>query len=131
MRDDIFEEDLFGDEDAPVSSPVHSDDEDTQYVIDLMNEALELCEGAVKSIDNLIEVNEKFGEDITGIATSSLQAVRTTYEKVLPDLILDENTDDLVDVTQKVLSTTRKVAEEYISSKRMTILENMDKNNKK
>lgn len=47
MRDDIFEEDMF--EEEAVVSPAHSEnvDKDTQYVVNLMEEALQLSNEAL------------------------------------------------------------------------------------
>ena len=67
MRDDIFEEDMF--EEEAVVSPAHSEnvDKDTQYVVNLMEEALQLSNEALACIDRLIEINNTLGESITGV----------------------------------------------------------------
>ena len=131
MRDDIFEEDMF--EEEAVVSPAQLDDidEDTQYVIKLMEDALKLTSEALENIDRLIEINDILDESITGINTRTLKNILVVYRDFLPDLILGENMDAIVQTTQKTLNTTEQVAQDFIDQKRTTLLENIDKNKRK
>ena len=131
MHDDIFEEDMF--EEEAVVSPAHPDDvdEDTQYVVQLMEEALQLSAEALTHIDKLIEINDTFGESITGVNTRTLRDILVVYRDFIPDLILGENMDALVQTTQQVLNTTEQVAQDFIDQKRTTLLENVDNSKKK
>lgn len=131
MHDDIFEEDMF--EEEAVVSPAHSEDvdEDTQYVVQLMEEALQLSAEALTHIDRLIEINDTFGESITGVNTRTLRDILVVYRDFIPDLILGENIDAMVETTKALLNTTEQVAQDFIDQKRTTLLENVDKNEKK
>lgn len=129
LRDDIFEEDMF--EDNPNPTANKDIDEDTQYVLDLMDKALRLCEQAVDNINNLKEINNIFEEKMTGISNKVLNEMEFVFTKMLPNLVLDEDTDHLVQSTKKVLNTSDEVAKEFIEQKRTTLLENIEKNNKK
>lgn len=130
MHDDIFEEDMF--EEEAVVSPVQDDvDEDTQYVIELLKRGMKLIEEAVDNIDRLIEINDIFDENITGVSTQSLKNVRAVYSDFVSDLMLGENTEALVQTTQKALNTTEQVAQDFIDQKRTSLLENIDKNKRK
>ena len=131
MNDDIFEEDMF--EEEAVVSPAHSEDvdEDTQYVVQLMEKALQLSSEALTHLDKLIEINDTFGESITGVNTRTLRDILVVYRDFIPDLILGENIDAMVESTKLVLNTTDQVAQDFIDQKRTTLLENVDKNEKK
>ena len=130
MHDDIFEEDMF--EEEAVVSPAHPDDvdEDTQYVVQLMEEALQLSAEALTHIDRLIEINDTFGESITGVNTRTLRDILVVYRDFIPDLILGENIDAMVESAKLLLNTTDQVAQDFIDQKRTTLLENVDKNKK-
>ena len=131
MRDDIFEEDMF--EEEAVVSPAHSEnvDKDTQYVVNLMEEALQLSNEALACIDRLIEINNTLGESITGVNNRTLKDILVVYRDFIPDLILGENIDAMIRTTQQVLDTTEQVAQDFIEQKRTTLLENVDKSKKK
>ena len=131
MNDDIFEEDMF--EEEAVVSPAHSEDvdEDTQYVMQLMEKALQLSSEALTHLDKLIEINDTFGESITGVNTRTLRDILVVYRDFIPDLILGENIDAMVEPPQLLLNTTDQVAQDFIDQKRTTLLENVDKNKKK
>lgn len=131
MHDDIFEEDMF--EEEAVVSPAHSEDvdEDTQYVIQLMEEALQLSAEALTHIDRLIEINDTFNESITGVNTRTLRDILVVYRDFIPDLILGENIDAMIETTKALLNTTEQVAQDFIDQKRTTLLENVDNSKKK
>lgn len=131
MRDDIFEEDMF--EEEAVVSPAHSEnvDKDTQYVVNLMEEALQLSNEALACIDRLIEINNTLGESITGVNNRTLRDILVVYRDFIPDLILGENIDAMIYTTQQVLDTTEQVAQDFIEQKRTTLLENVDKSKNK
>ena len=131
MHDDIFEEDMF--EEEAVVSPVHSEDvdEDTQYVMQLMEKALQLSSEALTHLNRLIEINDAFDESITGVNTRTLRDILVVYRDFIPDLILGENIDTMVESAKLVLNTTDQVAQDFIDQKRTTLLENVDKNKKK
>ena len=131
MNDDIFEEDMF--EEEAVVSPAHSEDvdEDTQYVVQLMEEALQLSAEALTHIDRLIEINDTFNESITGVNTRTLRDILVVYRDFIPDLILGENIDAMVETTKTLLNTTEQVAQDFIDQKRTTLLENVDNSKKK
>ena len=131
MNDDIFEEDMF--EEEAVVSPAHSEDvdEDTQYVVQLMEKALKLSSEALTHLNRLIEINDAFDESITGVNTRTLRDILVVYRDFIPDLILGENIDAMVESTKLVLNTTDQVAQDFIDQKRTTLLENVDKNEKK
>lgn len=131
MHDDIFEEDMF--EEEAVVSPAHSEDvdEDTQYVMQLMEKALQLSSEALAHLDKLIEINDIFGESITGVNTRTLRDILVVYRDFIPDLILGENIDAMVESAKLLLNTTDQVAQDFIDQKRTTLLENVDKNEKK
>lgn len=131
MNDDIFEEDMF--EEEAVVSPAHSEDvdEDTQYVMQLMEKALQLSSEALTHLNRLIEINDAFDESITGVNTRILRDILVVYRDFIPDLILGENTDAMVESARKALNTTDQVAQDFIDQKRTALLENVDKNKKK
>ena len=130
MNDDIFEEDMF--EEEAVVSPAHSEDvdEDTQYVMQLMEKALQLSSEALTHLDKLIEINDIFGESITGVNTRTLRDILVVYRDFIPDLILGENIDAMVESAKLLLNTTDQVAQDFIDQKRTTLLENVDKTKK-
>ena len=131
MNDDIFEEDMF--EEEAVVSPVHSEDvdEDTQYVMQLMEKALQLSSEALTHLNRLIEINDAFDESITGVNTRTLRDILVVYRDFIPDLILGENIDAMVESAKLLLNTTDQVAQDFIDQKRTALLENVDKNKKK
>ena len=131
MHDDIFEEDMF--EEEAVVSPAHSEDvdEDTQYVMQLMEKALQLSSEALTHLNRLIEINDAFDESITGVNTRTLRDILVVYRDFIPDLILGENIDAMVKSAKLLLNTTDQVAQDFIDQKRTTLLENVDKNEKK
>ena len=53
------------------------------------------------------------------------------YRDFIPDLILGENIDAMVESAKLLLNTTDQVAQDFIDQKRTTLLENVDKNKKK
>lgn len=129
MHDDIFEEDMFEEESA--RSPSNEElDEETQHVLELMRKGVSLAEQVTGYFDKIIEVNELFDESITGVPTMALKQMRAVYADMLPNLIVGEK-EQLVASTQKALNTTEKVAQEFIDEKQATLLENIDKSNKK
>lgn len=130
MHDDIWEEDLFEEEQVN-STADESVDEDTQYVMDLMNEALKLCENANYHLQKVLEINNILDENITGIPNKTLEILNITFTDMLPNLILGENLDALINNAQKVLGTSRDFAENYVNEKRTAILENIDNNKNK
>src|SRR5574344_1284480 len=118
MNDDIFEEDMF--EEEAVVSPAHSEDvdEDTQYVMQLMEKALQLSSEALTHLDRLIEINDAFDESITGVNTRTLRDILVVYRDFIPDLILGENIDAMVESAKLLLNTTDQVAQDFIDQKR-------------
>ena len=128
MHDDIFEEDMFEEESA--RSPSNEVDEETQHVLELMKKGLRLAEEVTECFDKIIEINELFEETITGVPTNALRQMRAVYSNMLPDLIVGEK-EQLVATTQRALNTTEKVAQEFIDEKQATLLENINKSNKK
>lgn len=129
MHDDIFEEDMFEEESA--RSPSNDElDEETRHVLELMKKGVSLAEQVTEYFDKIIEVNELFDESITGVPTMALKQMRAVYADMLPNLIVGEK-EQLVISTQKALNTTEKVAQEFIDEKQATLLENIDKSNKK
>lgn len=132
MKDDIFEEDLweedmFEDE----SLPSEDVDDDTQYVLELMQRSMDLCEEAEQLINRLIEINNIYGEDLTGISKDLLEQMLVMYEKILPELVTGENEEKLIQTAAKVLNTSTDAAEEYVNDKRTKLLERMDENTNK
>ena len=68
---------------------------------------------------------------ITGVNTRTLRDILVVYRDFIPDLILGENIDAMVESAKLVLNTTDQVAQDFIDQKRTTLLENVDKNEKK
>lgn len=125
--DDFFEEDGF-DEDILVES---KQDEDTEYVLELMQYGVDTCEEAVQIIERLVEINELFGgAEVTGVASELLDNLKSMYSTIVPDLIVGENLDRMIQSVQVALSTTESVAKEYIDDRRTKVLENLDNNRK-
>ena len=140
MRDDIFEDDIFEEdifeedvfnEEAVVSPAKTKEDEETEYVISLLKQGVSWIEDAIRSIDKVIDINNKFTEEVTGIRTQALNQIKDMYGKFLLDLLLDNNTNDLIDIVKHTLNTNDQVATDYVNQQRMTLLENIDKNRKK
>ena len=140
MRDDIFEDDIFEEdifeedvfnEEAVVSPAKTKEDEETEYVISLLKQGVSWIEDAIRSIDKVIDINNKFTEEVTGIRTQTLNQIKDVYDKFLLDLLLDNNTDMLKEIVKNTLSTNDQVATDYVNQQRMTLLENIDKNRKK
>ena len=140
MRDDIFEDDIFEEdifeedvfnEEAVVSPAKTKEDEETEYVISLLKQGVSWIEDAIRSIDKVIDINNKFTEEVTGIRTQTLKQIKDVYDKFLLDLLLDNNTNELIEIVKHTLNTNDQVATDYVNQQRMTLLENIDKNRKK
>ena len=140
MRDDIFEDDIFEEdifeedvfnEEAVVSPAKTKEDEETEYVISLLKQGVSWIEDAIRSIDKVIDINNKFTEEVTGIRTQTLSQIKDVYDKFLLDLLLDNNTNELIEIVKHTLNTNDQVATDYVNQQRMTLLENIDKNRKK
>ena len=140
MRDDIFEDDIFEEdifeedvfnEEAVVSPAKTKEDEETEYVVGLLKQGVSWIEDVIKSIEKVIDINNKFTEEVTGIRTQALNQIKDMYGKFLLDLLLDNNTNDLIDIVKHTLNTNDQVATDYVNQQRMTLLENIDKNRKK
>ena len=140
MRDDIFEDDIFEEdifeedvfnEEAVVSPAKTKEDEETEYVVSLLKQGVSWIEDVIKSIEKVIDINDKFTEEVTGIRTQALNQIKDMYGKFLLDLLLDNNTNDLIDIVKHTLNTNDQVATDYVNQQRMTLLENIDKNRKK
>lgn len=130
FEDDIFEEDVFNEE-AVVSPAKTEEEEETEYVVGLLKQGAYWIEEVVRSIDKIIDINNKFTEEITGVRTQSLSQIKDIYDKFLLDLLLDNNTNELIEVVKHTLNTNDQVATDYINQRRITMLENIDKNKKK
>ena len=140
MRDDIFEDDIFEEdifeedvfnEEAVVSPAKTKEDEETEYVVSILKQGVSWIEDAIRSIDKVIDINNKFTEEVTGIRTQTLSQIKDVYDKFLLDLLLDNNTDELREVVKQTLNTNDQVATDYINQRRITMLENIDRNKKK
>ena len=140
MRDDIFEDDIFEEdifeedvfnEEAVVSPAKTKEDEETEYVVGLLKQGVSWIEEAIRSLEKVIDINNKFTEEVTGIRTQALNQIKDMYGKFLLDLLLDNNTNDLIDIVKHTLNTNDQVATDYVNQQRMTLLENIDKNRKK
>ena len=140
MRDDIFEDDIFEEdifeedvfnEEAVVSPAKTKEDEETEYVISLLKQGVSWIEDAIRSIDKVIDIKNKFTEEVTGIRTQTLNQIKDVYDKFLLDLLLDNNTNELIEIVKHTLNTNDQVATDYVNQQRMTLLENIDKNRKK
>ena len=133
--DDIFEEDIFEEEvfnEEAVVSPVKTEEEEeAEYVVSILKQGVSWIEEAIRSLEKVIDINDKFTEEITGVRTQSLEQIKDMYGKFLLDLLLDNNTDMLKEIVKNTLSTNDQVATDYVNQQRMTLLENIDKNRKK
>ena len=130
FEEDIFEEDVFNEE-AVVSPAKTEEEEETEYVVGLLKQGAYWIEEVVRSIDKIIDINNKFTEEITGVRTQSLNQIKDIYDKFLLDLLLDNNTNELIEVVKQTLNTNDQVATDYINQRRVTMLENIDRNKKK
>ena len=130
FEEDIFEEDVFNEE-AVVSPAKTKEDEETEYVVSLLKQGVSWIEDVIRSIEKVIDINNKFTEEVTGIRTQALNQIKDMYGKFLLDLLLDNNTNDLIDIVKHTLNTNDQVATDYVNQQRMTLLENIDKNRKK
>ena len=130
FEEDIFEEDVFNEE-AVVSPAKTKEDEETEYVISLLKQGVSWIEEAIRSLEKVIDINDKFSEDITGVKTQTLNEIKDVYGKFLLDLLLDNNTDELREAVKQTLNTNDQVATDYINQRRITMLENIDRNKKK
>lgn len=130
FEEDIFEEDVFNEE-AVVSPAKTKEDEETEYVVSILKQGVSWIEEAIRSLEKVIDINDKFSEDITGVKTQTLNQIKDVYGKFLLDLLLDNNTDMLKEIVKNTLSTNDQVATDYVNQQRMTLLENIDKNRKK
>ena len=135
FEDDIFEEDIFEEdvfeEEAVVSPAKTKEDEETEYVVGLLKQGVSWIEDVIKSIEKVIDINNKFTEEVTGIRTQALNQIKDMYGKFLLDLLLDNNTNELIDIVKHTLNTNDQVATDYVNQQRVTLLENIDKNRKK
>ena len=133
--DDIFEEDIFEEEvfnEEAVVSPVKTEEEEeAEYVVSILKQGVSWIEEAIRSLEKVIDINDKFSEDITGVKTQTLNQIKDVYGKFLLDLLLDNNTDMLKEIVKNTLSTNDQVATDYVNQQRMTLLENIDNNRKK
>ena len=133
--DDIFEEDIFEEEvfnEEAVVSPVKTEEEEeAEYVVSILKQGVSWIEEAIRSLEKVIDINDKFSEDITGVKTQTLNQIKDVYGKFLLDLLLDNNTDMLKEIVKNTLSTNDQIATDYVNQQRMTLLENIDKNRKK
>ena len=130
FEEDIFEEDVFNEE-AVVSPAKTEEEEETEYVVSILKQGVSWIEEAIRSLEKVIDINDKFSEDITGVKTQTLNQIKDVYGKFLLDLLLDNNTDMLKEIVKSTLSTNDQVATDYVNQQRMTLLENIDKNRKK
>ena len=130
FEEDIFEEDVFNEE-AVVSPAKTEEEEETEYVVGLLKQGAYWIEEVVRGIDKIIDINDKFTEEITGVRTQSLKQIKDMYGKFLLDLLLDNNTNELIEIVKHTLNTNDQVATDYVNQQRMTLLENIDKNRKK
>ena len=130
FEEDIFEEDVFNEE-AVVSPAKTKEDEETEYVVSILKQGVSWIEEAIRSLEKVIDINDKFSEDITGVKTQTLNQIKDVYGKFLLDLLLDNNTDMLKEIVKNTLSTNDQIATDYVNQQRMTLLENIDKNRKK
>ena len=130
FEEDIFEEDVFNEE-AVVSPAKTKEDEETEYVVSILKQGVSWIEEAIRSLEKVIDINDKFSEDITGVKTQTLNQIKDVYGKFLLDLLLDNNTDMLKEIVKNTLSTNDQVATDYVNQQRMTLLENIDRNKKK
>ena len=130
FEEDIFEEDVFNEE-AVVSPAKTEEEEETEYVVGLLKQGAYWIEEVVRGIDKIIDINDKFTEEITGVRTQSLSQIKDIYDKFLLDLLLDNNTNELIEVVKQTLNTNDQVATDYINQRRITMLENIDRNKKK
>ena len=130
FEEDIFEEDVFNEE-AVVSPAKTEEEEETEYVVGLLKQGVSWIEEAIRSLEKVIDINDKFSEDITGVKTQTLNQIKDVYGKFLLDLLLDNNTDMLKEIVKKTLNTNDQVATDYINQRRVTMLENIDRNKKK
>lgn len=131
MRDDIFEEDLweedmFEDE----SLPSEDVDDDTQYVLELMQQGMDLCEEGLHYINKLKEVCDVFGADITGADNEVFTGLKTIFEKIIPSLITGDE-EALIKNVMHVLNASEDVAKAFFDDKRTKVLERLDENNNK
>ena len=124
---EIFEDDLFEeDDDVDESPPTEvSCDDDTQHIIDLMNKSLSLFQQAASNFDNIIEINKTIGAENTGIPIESLITMKLVFEEMLPDLILGNKEDYMLNMATDVLGS-EKLAKTYLEEKRLAILERID-----
>lgn len=130
FEEDIFEEDVFNEE-AVVSPVKTEEEEEAEYVVSILKQGVSWIEEVVRGIDKIIDINDKFTEEITGVRTQSLKQIKDIYGKFLLDLLLDNNTDELREVVKQTLNTNDQVATDYINQRRITMLENIDRNKKK
>ena len=130
FEEDIFEEDVFNEE-AVVSPAKTEEEEETEYVGGLLKQGVSWIEEAIRSLEKVIDINDKFSEDITGVKTQTLNEIKDVYGKFLLDLLLDNNTDELREAVKQTLNTNDQVATDYINQRRITMLENIDRNKKK
>ena len=130
FEEDIFEEDVFNEE-AVVSPAKTEEEEEAEYVVGLLKQGAYWIEEVVRGIDKIIDINDKFTEEITGVRTQSLKQIKDMYGKFLLDLLLDNNTDELREAVKQTLNTNDQVATDYINQRRITMLENIDRNKKK
>ena len=130
FEEDIFEEDVFNEE-AVVSPAKTEEEEETEYVVGLLKQGVSWIEEAIRSLEKVIDINDKCSEDITGVKTQTLNQIKDVYGKFLLDLLLDNNTDMLKEIVKNTLSTNDQIATDYVNQQRMTLLENIDKNRKK
>lgn len=125
---DFFEEDMFEDDEV-LDDATDSDYDDVQYILELMETGMDICEEAVNSLDKLVTLNNKLGgSEITGVNQEVLLAYKTIFEKVIPDLIAGENLDLTIQTVKNSLNTSDNVAKEYVDNKRTMLLEAIENN---
>ena len=125
---DFFEEDMFEDDEV-LNDATDSDYDDVQYILELMETGMDICEEAVNTLDKLVTLNNKLGgSEITGVNQEVLLAYKTIFEKVIPDLIAGENLDLAIQTVKNSLNTSDNVAKEYVDNKRTMLLEAIENN---
>lgn len=125
---DFFEEDMFEDDEV-LDDATDSDYDDVQYILELMETGMDICEEAVNSLDKLVTLNNKLGgSEITGVNQEVLLAYKTIFERVIPDLIAGENLDLAIQTVKNSLNTSDNVAKEYVDNKRTMLLEAIENN---
>ena len=85
FEEDIFEEDVFNEE-AVVSPAKTEEEEEAEYVVGLLKQGAYWIEEVVRGIDKIIDINDKFTEEIPDSFTYKIEDLLnasyiTTYVK--------------------------------------------------